>query len=299
MRQSKITIIGASGKVGSQVAQALVSLGQSPTLISRSGKGLESLKTKATVLNFSLTDTKQLTEALAGSDIVLTMIASNHSAEDFLEDQRAQADSQIEAIKRAGIKKVLNLSSTGCHLIENTGVLLGLTEMEVKLNQLKEVDVLHLRPTFYMENMFYALGLIKEKGIYGLPVRADKKFPMIATKDVADKIVSLLIEKQFTGKSVLPLLGPKDYSLGETTQALGQIIGKPQMPYVQFGEEDFKQGVIFTGGTPDFAQKFLELMTATDQGLLNYHLRTPESTTKTSFETFAKTVFLPAYQSMK
>jgi uncharacterized protein YbjT (DUF2867 family) len=110
----------------------------------------------------------------------------------------------VAAIRQSGIQNVVNLSSAGAHVIEGNGVLTGLAEMEVKLNQLGHVNVLHLRPALYVENAFYSLDLIKHKQINGLPTDGDHAFPMIAIKDVAQVLAEKLIHFDVSGKAVLP-----------------------------------------------------------------------------------------------
>ncbi len=298
MTTKKIVVIGATGKVGSKVSNLLLEQGYQPTLIARNAEKLAPFaKRGAHVVATSVADVAKLTAALSGADVVLTMIASNHLAADFLADQQAQANAQIEAIQQSGIKKVVNLSSNGCHVQEGNGVIQGLSYFEARLNELKGVNVLHLRPTFYMENTFYALDLIKHQGIYGLPIHPDKTFPMIATQDVAAVIVQHLTTMGFSGKSVLPLLGDRDYSLTELASEIGQAIGKAQLPYIQFPVADFIGGVIGTGGTPDFANRFAELMVATDHGILNTHTRNTTNTTPTSAKVFASTTFSAVYSN--
>lgn len=293
----KIVIIGATGKVGSKVANQLLANKKQIVLIARNAEKLEPFKHQgAEVHAISMLEVEKLTKVLSDAEVVLTMIASNPVAVDFIEDQRQQADAQLAAIVKSGIKNVVNLSSVGCHVIEKNGVIQGLTEMEVKLNQLKNVNVIHLRPTFYLENTFYALGLIKHQGIYGLPIQGDKKFPMIATQDVAGAIVKHLTQHNFKGKSVEAILGARDYSLSEVAEELRQAIGKEQLPYIQFSASDFTNGNKAAGSSQSFADKFTELMIATDNGLLNYHERTPQNTTKTTLKEFAKSVFAPVYQ---
>ncbi|MBX9733311.1 MAG: NAD(P)H-binding protein [Chitinophagaceae bacterium] len=300
MAKKKIVLIGATGKVGSQVTNALLAQNEQLTLIARHKDKLLPFEQKgANIIATSVTNVETVTEALKGADVVLTMIASNPLAEDFLGEQKQQANAQIEAIKKSGIKNVINLSSNGCHVNEGNGVIQGLSFMEDQLNKLTGVNIIHLRPTFYMENVFYALDLIKHKGIYGLPISPNKTFPMIATKDVATAIVEKINALDFTGKSVLPLLGDKDYSLVELTGEIGAAIGNPHLPYIQFPIEDFIGGIIGTGGTPDFANRFAELMVATDNGLLNTHTRNAANTTATSAKEFANTVFTSVYVTNK
>lgn len=292
----KIVIIGATGKVGAKVSSLLLEKGQRPLLIARNAERLEAFRQRgAEVLAISVTDIPQLTEALSGADIVLTMIASNATAPDFLADQRQQAQAMFEAIKNAKVPYVVNLSSVGCHVTEGNGVIQALAEFEVLLRQLPDVHTLNLRPNFYMENVLYALPLIQHQGIYGLPIRPDVSFPMVATRDVAAVIVEKLLNPDFRGNTVWPILGPRDYSLAEITVALGNAIGK-ELPYLQFPLADFIAGVKASGGSATYAERFGELMVASDRGLLNYETRTPANTTPTTFGTFAAEVFAPAYR---
>ncbi len=294
----KLVIIGATGKVGSQVSNLLLEKGYQPTLIARNAERLELFRQRgARVIATSVTDVEKLTEALRGADAILTMIASNGAAPDFLLDQRLQANALFEAIKRSGVPYVVNLSSAGCHVTEGNGVIQGLAEFEVLLRQLPNVNVLNLRPSFYMENTFYALPLIKHQGIYGLPIRPTTSFPMVATQDVAQVIVEKVAALDFTGNTVLPILGAKDYALAEITTLLGAAIGK-ELPYVPFSLPDFTAGIRASGGSADYAARFGELMVASDHGLLNYERRTPETTTPTTFADFAQQVFAPAYNPL-
>jgi hypothetical protein len=58
------------------------------------------------------------------------------------------------AILHSGIKKVENLSSNGCQVTKGNSVIEGLSYMEARLNELESLNMVHLRPTFYIENFF-------------------------------------------------------------------------------------------------------------------------------------------------
>ncbi len=298
MATKTIVLFGATGKVGSKVAKTLLAQGHAVRLVARDAVKLRPFAEQgAVVIPAQFADTDGLTEALIGADVVLTMIPSNHLAPDFIGEQRQAADSQVAAIRASGIKNVLNLSSAGAHVMEGNGILRALAEMEAKLNALPGLNVLHLRPSYYLENAFYSLGLIRQMGINGLPIDGDRAFPMIATQDVAAVIAEKLVHFDIVGKAVLPLLGPRDYSQREFTTGLGSAIGRPDLPYVRFSPEDTKGGILASGGSESFADLYVELMVATDQGLLNYERRSPETTTPTTLREFAETVFAPVYQA--
>ena len=106
------------------------------------------------------------------------------SAFDFRAYQNRLGQAISTAIRNANVRYVVNLSSVGVHQPERTGVVLGLHDQEQRLNQLEGVNVLHLRPTFFMENFFGNIGVIKGMGVNGSPLAADKPFSFIATPDI-------------------------------------------------------------------------------------------------------------------
>jgi hypothetical protein len=85
---------------------------------------------------------------------------------------------------------------------EGNGIIAGLAEQEVKLNQLKDVNVLHLRPTYFMNNALLNISLIKEMGINGTTADPNHKIPMVATKDIALIAANHLVNLDFNGKTV-------------------------------------------------------------------------------------------------
>jgi hypothetical protein len=46
------------------------------------------------------------------------------------------------------------------------------------------------------------------------------------------------------GYTVREVLGRRDYSMSETTRMIGESIGRPDLPYVQFPDADFKASLM-------------------------------------------------------
>src|SRR4030067_420394 len=97
----------------------------------------------------------------------------------------------------------------GARLSEGTVPILGLHDLESKLETLMEAGVVHLRPAYFMENHLWSIPVIRTQGVNGSPVRPDVPIPMVATQDIADAEVPLSHEGSFTGRSVRYLLGPR------------------------------------------------------------------------------------------
>jgi len=294
-----IVILGATGKVGSKISEILLKEGHNVKLIARTSDKLKKFKDMgAEVISADITDIDVLADAFKNADSAYVFLPPNFTAISYREYQRKVGDATIEAIKKSGIKYIVNLSSCGAHMHEGNGIIGGLAEQEVKLNQLKDVNVLHLRPAYFMDNSLLNITLIKEMGINGTTADAEHQIPMVATKDIAVIAASHLTKQDFRGKSVQPILGDRNYSFKELTGIIGSAIGKPDLQYVQFPIEQAKQAIISHGISADVANDITGMETALKNGIMNYEVRAIENSSPTSAEVFIKEVFTPMYNSL-
>ena len=284
-------ITGASGKIGKNVALELLTRGKKVRVIGRGEEKLKPLTEKgAEAMIGDLADGSFLNRAYSGAKAVYVLIPPNSHSSDFKAYQQKIAHNHLEAVKANGVKHVILLSSIGAHLRNGAGVVDGLGYLEEIFSQLKEVNVLNLRPTYFMENIFGQLGTIRQMGITGSPVKADLRFPMVATRDIAAVAAKRLLDLSFTGNTVEYVLGPADISYNEVTSVIGKAIGKPDLKYVQFSYEDSKKGMVQSGfASENVAELYNGLAEGLNNGsVLKDHTRTPDNTTPTSIENFAQ-----------
>lgn len=282
-------IMGATGNIGSKLAKILLDKGKKITVIGRSALRLQPFVDRGALAAIGdMTDTGFLTNAFKGADAVFAMIPPNYQTKNFRNDYNEMGDNIVEAIKGSGVKHVVFLSSHGAQLPDKTGPVKGLHDVEQKLNSLDEVNILHLRPTNFMENLLAQIGLIKNAGITGGGVKSDLKISMIATKDIAQAAADHLLDRDYSGKTVHELLGERDVSMDEVAKVLGEKIGKPELRYVQFSPEDEKKGLMDIGMSEDASDQLVELNQAMNDGLLAVNVpRTTQNTTRTTIEEFA------------
>lgn len=288
---SIITILGATGKVGSQTVNNLLGKGHTLKLIARHSDKLQQFAGKQGVelhAGDSL-NSDFLVGVFKGSDAVMLMIPADMNAENIADYQDKLGIAQIEAIQKTGVKKVLFISSVGGHTEDHTGIVAGLARQEARLKALEGVDVFILRPSYFMENLLANVPMIKNMGINGSSLAADKSFPIIATQDVAKVAGEKLNSLDWSGKTVSPLLGPKNYSMNEVTRVLGAAINKPELTYVQFPYEQAKQAMLQWGLSDSVAQAFVGLSEGINIGRFDTEMRNNDSTTSTTIEEFAKT----------
>jgi len=235
-----------------------------------------------------LQDTAFLTGAFRGVNAVFAMIPPNYTAPNFRAYQDVVGISIAAAIGTAGVSHVVNLSSQGADLPRGTGPILGLHDQEIRLNALHGVHVLHLRPTYFMENLLANVPLIHEHGFAGSAVRGDLKFAMIATADIAERAAGHLLARDFSGSSVRDLLGQRDITLQEAFTVIGRRIGILDLAYRQFTYDEFGQTLIGMGMSRDMSRLMIEMSAALNRGLFAVNRpRNADNTTPTTIETFA------------
>ncbi len=296
--KKSIVVLGAAGKVGGKISEILLKEGHHVKLIARTAEELNKFSEMgAEVIAADITDAEVLANAFKEVKSAYVFTPPNFIAVSYREFQRKVGNAIIEAIQKSGIKYIVNLSSNGAHMHEGNGLIAGLAEQEVKLNQLKEVNVLHLRPAYFMDNALLNIRLIKEKGINGTTADPDHTIPMVATKDIAIAAAKQLVSPDFISKNVQPILGDRDYSFKEFTRILGNAIGKPELAYIQFPIDQARQAIIDQGISADVASDIINMETSLKSGIMNYEIRTKENSSKTSAESFAKDVFAPLYNT--
>ena len=152
--------------------------------------------------------------------------------------------------------------------------------------------MLNLRPSYFMENLFGQIDIIKQAGIAGSAVRADIRFPLVASADVGTVAAKRLNDLKFKGHTVEYVLGPSDLTFTEVTAVLGKEIGKPDLKYVQFSYDDAKKAMVGSGYlTENMADLYNQMAESFNNGkAMNEHKRTPENSTPTSVQDFAKSI---------
>lgn len=284
-------ITGATGNIGKILAEKLLAKGKKVRVI---GRNLDKLKNPvdkgAEPFIGDVYDGDFVNRAFKDSIAVFCLIPPNNNSNNFRKDQQKIAKNYLSGVKNNGIKNVILLSSIGAHLRNGAGIVDGLGDMEEYFIELKDVNILNLRPTYFMENVFGQLETIKQLGIAGGPVKGDLSFPIVATKDIADIAAKNLLNLDFKGNTIEYILGARDVTYNEITKIIGEAIGKPELEYVQFSYNDAKKAMIASGFcSEDVAELMMGLSKGMNSGkVLNAHKRTKDNTTPTTIEEFAR-----------
>jgi uncharacterized protein YbjT (DUF2867 family) len=291
-------ITGATGHTGKIVAQLLLEEGKKVRAIGRDLQRLGPLTDAgAEPAVCDLTDGPALAKAFAGAKAAYIMIPPNMASTDYVAYQDRVINAVASAIKAAGVKYAVVLSSYGADKDSGTGPVLGLHKLEERLNAIDGLNLLNLRAGYFMENTLAQAGIIHAMDTAAGPLRPDLRLPMIASRDIGHYAADQLLQLKFTGRQTRELQGQRDITMVEAARVIGHAIGKPNLNYVKIPDSDFKQAVLKMGMSENFTSLMLEMCAALNSGHMRaLEPRSAANTMPTSYETFVADEFLPLYE---
>jgi uncharacterized protein YbjT (DUF2867 family) len=288
-------VIGATGNTGKWIVESLLAHGADVKAVGRTEAKLAPLaKLGATMHIGSILDTAFLSRVFTGVKAVYAMIPPNLTVPDFREYQKHVGESIVAALRGSTVTHVVNLSSQGADLEAGTGPIAGLHDQEQRLNAVAGLNVVHLRATFFMENLLQNIPMIKAHGIVATPLFGDLPMAMIATRDIADMAARYLLSLNFHGQGVQDLLGPNHVTMREATLILGKAIGRPDLRYMQSTYGDTEKAMLASGISPGVARSFVEMYQAFNDGLITMPVRSAGNSTSTTLIEFA-TLLTPMF----
>lgn len=293
-----IAITGATGNTGAPVAEALLAKGEKVRVIGRDAAKLERFASKgAEAFTGNVENAEEMTRAFEGADAVYLLIPLALDREDFREYQARIEDAYAAAVQKTGVKFAVLLSSIGASHAAGVGPIVGLHNLEQRLNSIGGLNVLHLRPANFMENLLLSLEGVRMMNVLPGSAPSDAAIPMIATHDIGNYVAMRLAARDFSGHSTQELLGPRDYTMRDCAAIVGRAIGKPNLAYVQMPFMLLESALASMGLPKSSAALVVEMWKGANDGLLApEETRSEKNTTPTTLEQFAEEVFAPAFQ---
>lgn len=293
----KITITGSLGNISAPLTQKLVAQGHQVNVISSNANKAEGIKKlQATPLIGSVEDYEFVKRSFEGSDAVYLMIPPNFSAPDYKAFTLAVGKNYARAIQETGISYAVNLSSSGSPLAGQPP-LENYQNLETFLDELPSLNVLHLRPGGFYSNFYGSIGLIKYQGIIGNNFGDHVDLVLSHPEDIADAAAAAFSNLSFTGKNVQYIVS--DTKNGrQIAHILGAAIGKPDLTWVPFTDEQLLQGLMQNGFSKEAAQHYIvDMGIAIREGLLaaHYAQHAKDVTGSRNFTAFAEQ-FARVYQ---
>ncbi|MDB5257568.1 MAG: hypothetical protein JWM14_2263 [Chitinophagaceae bacterium] len=293
----KYVVTGSLGNISKPLTQKLVAAGHDVTVITtKTDKkaAIEALGAKAAI--GSVEDVAFLTETFKGADAVYAMVPPTFAAADWKAYIGQIGQNYAKAIQAAGVKKIVHLSSIGAHLAEGCGPVSGIYRSEQALDKLEGVDIKHLRPGNFYTNFYANIGMIKNAGIIGGNYGDGTKIVLVHPTDIATAAAEELLSLSFKGKSIRYVVSD-ERSTVEIAKVLGTAIGKPELPWIDFKDEESLGGLLGAGLPEEVAKNYVEMGQSVRNGkMFEDYRKHPVTLSKTKLEDFAKE-FAGAYNA--
>jgi len=263
----KITTTGSLGNVAKRLVKKLIATGQEVTVISTNDERkseIEALGAKAMV--GSIMDEAFLTAAFSGADAVYTMLPPSMGPSNMIQNIADAGKAYANAVKAAGVKRVVMLSSVGADAAEGTGPVQGVHHVERILQELDGVNVTVLRSGFFYINFLRDIPLLKSKGIFGNNYNGNDRLALTHPEDLS---IALAEELQAEGNGFEVKYIVSDISTGdEIAEIFGQAISKPELVWTQILDEQLKQGMLAGGLPPELAGLIVEMGQGVRSGII-------------------------------
>jgi len=292
-------VIGATGHTGSIVAEKLLAKREKVRVVGRDERRLERFKQQgAEAFVGDVTDANAMARAFSGAEAAYVMLPPNIAAPNVRAYTDRVSDALASALEKNGVRHAVALSSIGAEKSDRTGPVLGLHNLEQRLEAISGLNAILLRAGYFMENILPQVGIIQQLGHMAGPVRSDLALTMIASRDIGAAAAELLQRRDFQGKQRRELLGARDVTYAQVARVVGAAIGKPDLTYQQVPPAQIKPALMQMGMSANMADLLLEMSEALNSGYMRaLEPRSAQNTTPTTIESFVAEVFVPAYRA--
>lgn len=143
----------------------------------------------------------------------------------------------------------------------------------------------------FMDNARLQLDSIRAGYIKGA-IGPDRKLPHVATRDVGAAAAALLADHAWTGQIDVPVLGPEEHSYVDLSRIITEETGL-ECGYEQVPLEDWRAQFVGFGWPERFAEAYVAMLRAKDEGMDNVAPRDTAIIGPTSFRQWVRKELLP------
>ncbi|AZA80792.1 NAD-dependent dehydratase [Chryseobacterium lactis] len=254
----KIVITGSLGNVAKPLTQQLAAEGHQLTVISSNEdrrQDIESLG--ATPAIGSITDVDFLTKTFEGADAVFVMTPPAVTETNIIEGIVDAGKNYAEALKKAQVKRAVMLSSVGAESPIENGQIKGLHQIENIYNKVENTSFTFLRAGYFYNNLLNDIPLIQNTGIIGSNYSENTIIPLVHPSDIAKAAAEELVKDE-SGKNVRYIVGDIRKA-SDFAKVLGSSVNKPELPWVEFSDEQTLNGMLQAGLPQDMADQYTEM----------------------------------------
>jgi uncharacterized protein YbjT (DUF2867 family) len=288
-------VTAATGRIGGRVARGLLEDRHDVHVIGRNPERLRALADLgARVFRGDVRDASFVEESFQGADVAFLLVPGNRTTRDFRRYFGDVGTNYVNALRNTSVHSAIFISTIGAHDDRYRGLILVHADVERSLEEVLDLNMLHLRAAAFFENLFYWLPLTRARGALVSPISPDATLDLASTSDVAAVALRFLQELEFRGKRAVELRGREPLTMREIAKRVSKQLGQ-SFPVEHTTRDEDIAYLIARGMSHDFAN----LMNDTWDTFSRYgQLRAepaPDSVKgRTSIDEFIREQFAPA-----
>lgn len=219
-------ITGITGNVGGELARRLLAEGRPVRAVVRNAaKGEAWAARGCDVALAEMHDAAALTRAFAGAEAAFVLLPPEFDPAPGYPEARRAIEAIVTALDAARPGAVLCLSTIGVDA-PHDNLLTQHTLLKQALSALP-MPVTFLCPAWFLENSGWDVKSARDEGVIRSFLQPpDKRFPMVATRDIG-ACAARLIQENWWGKRVVELEGPSRVSPNDLAAAFAKALGRP------------------------------------------------------------------------
>ena len=218
-------VFGANGRAGGETAYALIERGAAVRVVlRRQEQGEKWIALGAEIAVANIEDADAMADALKGAAGAFLLNPPPVSGDPYALTEELGA-ALADAARRARLPKAVVLSSIGAQHASGTGVIATLNRFEALLDGVAPATAF-LRSGYFVETWSEVAETVTAQSVLPTFLDPSQKIPMVSTIDVGRAAAAVLCE-DWTGKRVVELGGPKDWSADDVASAFAEGLGRP------------------------------------------------------------------------
>jgi NAD(P)H dehydrogenase (quinone) len=270
-------VVGATGRTGRVVAEALLAHGSEVRAIVRRDEAARAWRARGAEAVIAPLE-ESLDRAFAGLEAVYVLLPEDPRRPEFHAPRGRMTVAIGDAVERCGVAHVVLLSTFAAALAEGNGPARDLHALEARLER-TGCRLTTLRAAFFQENVGMALAPARHDGIFPTIAAApSQRIPTVATSDVGRAAARCLLEPPDANETV-GLAGPA-YSFEEMAGLLGTALGRT-IQVVAIPREAQVGALVGSGLSDELARAIVEMQACVESGRVPFHAdRWPECPTR-------------------
>ncbi len=292
-----VIITDVNSRTGSALASRLLKAGETV-------RGIDDSRTKMAHLISEgmdgavgdIADPVFLSSAVEDADTLFLIVPMKTDRENYGRYFINIGNSVLKAGSKSKLKNVFFVSVMGAPEREEAGLISGYGDIEEILDILELENRAMFRPGYFMDHLLAKIPMIKEKDHIGEVINGDVPIYFSDIGDTVEQIASAYLNKEYSGRSVIEMYSDT-LSLRTAVKIIGESIGIPELPFVQYSDQGYRNHLLQQKTSIPFANASVEMAHAVSRGVVKPSLINPQvPNCPTRFSEFVQKVFVPAYR---